>query len=96
LDPNACTFAYPGCDPYSCSSEECLDDAGTRAQAAAAFARGIKVYLVGFGADAVANRAIFDGIAQSGGTGHAYIASDAAALSTTVNSLLSTLAAGCP
>ncbi|MBM4379259.1 MAG: VWA domain-containing protein [Deltaproteobacteria bacterium] len=91
LDPATCSATTPGCSNNSCGlgAKDCLDDAGTRAAAAALLAQGVKVYVVGFGTSVTnANqKAVLDGIAQSGGTGSAYVANNQADLATSLNAI---------
>ncbi len=88
-----CTASTPGCnaqtDNCGLGPKDCLDDARTRAAAAALKSAGIKVYVVGFGADATnpANLAVLNGVASSGGTNQAYRADDQASLHNALNQI---------
>ncbi|MBI5544343.1 MAG: hypothetical protein HY901_10665 [Deltaproteobacteria bacterium] len=96
LDRNTCVWSMGGCDPSSCAGSSCLDDAATEQAAAAVLAAGFKVFVVGFGANAVgSNQAVLNRVAQAGGTGQAYAATDEQSLSTALETIAAQVANCC-
>ncbi len=95
LDANACSPTTPGCGPTPAAStcalgsKDCLDSNATITAAQQLFAAGIKVFVVGFDTTLTAgnNKAVLDAIANAGGTGSAYVASNQAQLASTLNTI---------
>lgn len=98
LNEATCATTTPGCENTSACSgasccglgaKDCLDDTATVAAAAALKAKGIKVYVVGFGVDVnkANNKAVLDDIAQAGGTGSAFLASNKVGLTTALGQI---------
>jgi len=104
-NPYTCSTTTLGCKSLntcvgsSCcglGAKDCLDDAASNASAAALWAAGIKVYVVGFGAGATGNnKGVLDAIAQAGGTGSAYAVTDQAGLSAALNSIAANVSTCC-
>lgn len=99
LDPNSCTATTPGCANNACAlgAKDCLDDNASVQAAAQLFAAGIKVFVVGFDSNLTAgnNKAVLDAIASAGGTGSAYVATNQAQLSSTLNTIALNTATCC-
>ncbi|MEW6430261.1 MAG: vWA domain-containing protein [Myxococcota bacterium] len=99
LNPNTCTATTPGCANNACGlgAKDCLDDSASVQAAAQLFAAGIKVFVVGFDANLTAgnNKAVLDAIASAGGTGSAYVATNQAQLSATLNTIALNTATCC-
>ena len=103
LDANTCSPTTPGCGPTpaasSCAlgSKDCLDNNATIAAAQQLFASNIKVFVVGFDSALTAgnNKAVLDAIASAGGTGSAYVASNQAQLTSTLNTIAVNTATCC-
>lgn len=103
LDANSCTPTTPGCGPTPAAStcalgsKDCLDSSNTVTAAQQLFAAGVKVFVVGFDSTLTAgnNKAVLDAIASAGGTGSAYVASNQAQLSSTLNSIAANTATCC-
>jgi len=99
LNPSTCTATTPGCQNNACGlgAKDCLDDSASVQAAAALFAAGVKVFVVGFDAGLTAgnNKAVLDAIAQAGGTGSAYVATNQAQLSATLNTIALNTATCC-
>jgi hypothetical protein len=99
LNPGTCTATTPGCGNNSCGlgAKDCLDDNDTVAAARALFAAGIKVFVVGFDPSLTAgnNKAVLDAVAAAGGTSHAYVASNQAQLTATLNQIALNTATCC-
>ncbi|MGC4123073.1 MAG: MYXO-CTERM sorting domain-containing protein [Myxococcales bacterium] len=95
LDPASCRPSQPACADSSgngspnCGAKGCLDDQGAKAAAARVLAAGFKVYVIGFDASVATNvnKPVLDSIAQAGGTGTAYTATDSASLSAALNAI---------
>lgn len=95
LDPATCKPSQPACADAAgngspnCGAKGCLDDQGAKAAAARVLAAGFKVYVVGFDASVATNvnKAVLDSIAQAGGTGSAYAATDKASLNAALDAI---------
>lgn len=95
LDANSCSPTTPGCGPTPAAStcalgsKDCLDSNATVTAAQQLFAAGVKVFVVGFDTTLTAgnNKAVLDAIASAGGTGSAYVASNQAQLTSTLNTI---------
>ncbi len=106
LNPATCETTTAGCPNTStCSgssccglgAKDCLDDNATANAAAALYAQGITVFVVGFGAD-VSNandQAVLDNIAAAGGSGSSYVVNDQASLASTLGSIAASTATCC-
>lgn len=99
LNPGTCTATTPGCAHDACQlgAKDCLDDNASVQAAAQLFAAGIKVYVVGFDTALTAgnNKAVLDAIAQAGGTSSAYVATNQAQLTSTLNTIALNTATCC-
>ncbi|MFT3842881.1 MAG: hypothetical protein QM723_38190 [Myxococcaceae bacterium] len=99
LNPSTCTATTPGCANNSCGlgAKDCLDDNNTEAAAAALYAAGIKVFVVGFDSTLTIgnNKAVLDAIAAAGGTGSAYVATNQTQLTTALNQIALNTATCC-
>lgn len=83
LNPQTCGEMTTGCaSSGTCESKDCLDDQASAAAAAALWAAGYKVYVVGFGSEVSADndKRVLDAIARAGGSGQALVATDQNAL----------------
>jgi uncharacterized protein (TIGR03382 family) len=99
LDASTCPATTPTCVNNSCllGAKDCLDDTATLVEARALFAAGIKVFVVGFDSALTAgnNLAVLNAIAAAGGTTAAYVATNQAQLTATLNTIASSTATCC-
>ncbi|PZR10547.1 MAG: hypothetical protein DI536_20105 [Archangium gephyra] len=105
LDANSCTptsTAACGTVPPAQSScglgaKDCLDTQASVQAAAALYAAGIKVFVVGFDSTLVAgnNKAVLDAIASAGGTSSSYSASNQTQLTNVLNTIALNTATCC-
>lgn len=99
LNANTCTATTPGCANNACGlgAKDCLDDNESVLAAQQLRAANIKVFVVGFDTNLTAgnNKAVLDAIASAGGTGSAYVATNQAQLSATLNQIALNTATCC-
>ena len=95
LNPSTCSASTPGCGPTPNAStcglgaKDCIDDTNSANAAAALYAAGIKVFVVGFSTTLTSgnNKAVLDAIASAGGTGSAYTATNQSQLTSVLNTI---------
>src|SRR5690606_22675264 len=78
-------------------AKDCIDDNNSASAAAALFAAGIKVFVVGFSTTLTSgnNKAVLDAIAAAGGTSSAYTATNQSQLTSVLNSIAVNTATCC-